>query len=68
MRILAQKGIPLAMVARHEHICPEKTGLLIAAEEGLAAHICSTVEEAVAWLDGQDWGCSSGGARDDIEA
>jgi len=44
--------IPLAIVARREHICPQKTGLLIAAEEGLDAHICTTEAEALSWLDG----------------
>src|SRR4051812_23680820 len=32
----------VAMVARPEHICPEKIGLLIAAEECLDAHICES--------------------------
>jgi hypothetical protein len=43
--------IRLALVARHEHICPEKTGLLIAAEEGVHAHICESEAEALIWLD-----------------
>lgn len=41
----------LAVVARSEHICPEKTGLLVAAEEGLRACICETEDEAVTWLN-----------------
>jgi hypothetical protein len=41
----------IALVARAEHICPERTGLIVAAEEGLHAHICAQEEEAVAWLD-----------------
>ena len=40
----------IAMVARSEHICPDKTGLLVAAEEGLRAHVCLTEREAIAWL------------------
>ena len=39
------------MVARHEHICPQKTGLLVAAEEGLQANIFDTEAPAIAWLD-----------------
>jgi hypothetical protein len=41
----------VVVVARHEHICPHKTGLLVAAEEGLHAHICEAEVEAIAWLD-----------------
>jgi hypothetical protein len=41
----------VVVVARHEHICPNKTGLLVAAEQGLHAHICESEHEAVAWLD-----------------
>src|SRR5689334_4419134 len=36
---LAGDQIRVAVVARPEHICPEKTGLLVAAEEGLRANI-----------------------------
>jgi len=49
---LASK-IRIAMVARYEHICPQKTGLLTAAEEGMQAHICESEAEAIAWLDAQ---------------
>jgi hypothetical protein len=42
--------IPLVIVARRDHICPEKVGLLVAAEEGLDAHICETEAEAASWL------------------
>ncbi|MEK7954345.1 hypothetical protein WKV53_27760 [Luteolibacter sp. Y139] len=48
----AGTGLKVAMVARPEHICPEKTGLLVAAEEGLNAHICQSEGEAEAWLEG----------------
>jgi hypothetical protein len=41
----------VAVVARHEHICPRKTGLLAAADQGLRAHICEAEPEAMAWLD-----------------
>jgi hypothetical protein len=47
-------NIHVAMVARHEHICPHKTGLLVAAENGMHAHICDAETEAVAWLDAQN--------------
>ena len=45
--------LAVAVVARPEHICPEKTGLLIAAEKGLDAHICDAEPEAIAWLETQ---------------
>ncbi|VTR93310.1 Uncharacterized protein OS=Pedosphaera parvula (strain Ellin514) GN=Cflav_PD5412 PE=4 SV=1 [Gemmata massiliana] len=44
-------ALRVVLVARPEHICPDRTGLLVAAEEGLRAHICATEAEAVAWLD-----------------
>ena len=47
----AGPALRVAMVARIEHICPEKTGLLVAAEKGLMAHICDTEIEAKTWLD-----------------
>src|SRR5690242_6385188 len=34
---LARSRLRVAVVARREHICPDKTGLLTAAEEGLGA-------------------------------
>ena len=43
--------LAVAMVARHEHICPDKTGLLVAAEKGLKANIFVTEAEAIAWLN-----------------
>jgi len=43
--------LAVAVVARPEHICPEKTGLLVAAEKGLDAHICDAEPEAIAWLE-----------------
>jgi len=43
-------AVRVAMVARREHICPRKTGLLIAAEHGLNAHICEAEAEAITWL------------------
>lgn len=45
--------IRVVIAARAEHICPAKTGLLVAAEEGLDAHICQSEREAIAWLDTQ---------------
>ena len=48
---VAKKSLVVAVVARAEHICPEKTGLLIAAEEGLDAGIFQVDSEAVSWLD-----------------
>lgn len=47
----AAEGVRVAVVARAEHICPDKTGLLVAAEEGMHAHICESEAEAAAWLD-----------------
>ncbi len=43
----------IAVVAREEHICPDKTGLLVAAEEGLRANIFRTEHEALAWLEAE---------------
>ena len=47
----ASGRIHVAVVARPEIICPEKTGLVVAAEEGLRAHISSDEREAMNWLD-----------------
>lgn len=47
-------NIRVAMVARPEHICPHKTGLLVAAEQGVHAHICDSETEAIAWLDARN--------------
>ncbi len=46
--------VRIAMVARPELICPEKTGLLAAAEEGLHAGIFEQESDAIAWLDTVD--------------
>jgi hypothetical protein len=48
---LAGDRLKVAVVARQEHICPQKTGLLVAAEEGLHANIFEESErEAITWL------------------
>jgi hypothetical protein len=47
----AAARLSVAVVARVEHICPQKIGLVVAAEEGMGAHICSAEDEALAWLD-----------------
>jgi hypothetical protein len=41
----------VVIVAREELVCPEKTGLLVAAEEGLHANIFTSESGAVAWLE-----------------
>ena len=41
----------VVVVAQRKHISPERIGLLVAAEEGLKAHICEDETEAIAWLD-----------------
>ena len=41
----------VVVVARREHIHPNKIGLVVAAEEGLQAHVCEDEAEAIAWLD-----------------
>ena len=52
----ASDGIRVAMIARREHICPEKVGLLVAAEEEMRAHITASEADAIAWLNGGvDW-------------
>ena len=48
---MAGEDLRVAMVARPEHICPHKTGLLVAAEEGLQANIFDAEGPALAWLD-----------------
>ena len=45
------REVAIVVVARHEHIAPQRTGLIVAAEEGLRAHICEDEDEAVAWLE-----------------
>ena len=47
----AARLMRLVVVARPEHIHPKKIGLVVAAEEGLHAHICEDEDEAIAWLD-----------------
>ena len=47
----AARSMRIAVVARREHIHPHKIGLIVAAEEGLQAHICEDEDEAIAWLD-----------------
>lgn len=47
----AGEELRVAIVARPEHICPHKTGLLVAAEEGLQANIFDAEGTAIAWLD-----------------
>lgn len=44
-------NLRLALVARPEHICPQRTGLLAAADEGLHAGIFDNIPDAIAWLD-----------------
>ena len=44
----------VGVVARREHICPEKTGLLVAAEEGLQGSIFEAEADALAWLNDTD--------------
>jgi hypothetical protein len=48
---VAGGAVRVALVTRGELICPERTGLFAAAEEGLHAHICSDEREAMEWLD-----------------
>ena len=48
---MAGEDLRVAMVARPEHICPHKTGLLVAAEEGLQANIFDSEAPALAWLN-----------------
>ena len=47
-------GVHLAMVARVEMIHPQKFGVLVAANLGLASNIFTTEVEACAWLDAWD--------------
>ncbi len=43
--------VGVAVVAKPEHLCPQKTGLIVAAEEGLQASIFTEEIAALAWLD-----------------
>jgi len=47
----AAGDIRVAFVLRPEYICPERTGIVVAAEEGLHAHVCSNEHEALEWLN-----------------
>ena|SRR5437763_5926424 len=47
----AENRLRVAMVARAEHICPHRTGVVVAAEVGLQANIFETETEALQWLD-----------------
>jgi hypothetical protein len=47
---ISASEISIALVAPQELICPQKTGLLVAAQEGLNAHICSCESEALEWF------------------
>jgi hypothetical protein len=46
----AAGALSVAVVARREHICPQRSGLLAAARKGLKAHICERESEAMDWL------------------
>jgi len=43
--------IRVALVLNPEHICPQRSGLVTAAEEGLHAHVTADEREALEWLD-----------------
>ena len=50
----AREGVRLAMVARAEMIHPQKLGVIVAANRGLATNIFTTESDARAWLAGGD--------------
>lgn len=41
----------VALVARAEHLCPERTGLIVAAQEGLDAEVFLDEADAVGWFE-----------------
>jgi hypothetical protein len=43
--------VRVAMVLKPEYICPERSGIIAAAAEGLHAHVCTDEREALEWLD-----------------
>jgi hypothetical protein len=43
--------IDIAVVCRKEHISMQNEGLITAMQEGLRAHVCTSEDEALAWLD-----------------
>jgi hypothetical protein len=45
--------VRLALVARPEHIDPEKFGVLVAANRGWDANVFVTEADAIVWLDGK---------------
>jgi len=51
----SERTLHIALVARHEHICPHMTGLVVAAQEGLKANIFESETEAIKWLDSLYW-------------
>ena len=44
-------SVKVAVVAHRKHICPNRTGLIAAAESGMLTNIFETEPEAIAWLD-----------------
>lgn len=48
---LVADRLRVALVVREEHLCPERTGLIIAAEEGMKANIFVAEAEALTWLN-----------------
>lgn len=47
----ANGEVRVALVLKPEYICPERTGMVTAAQEGLHAHVCADEREALEWLD-----------------
>ncbi|MEZ0276607.1 MAG: hypothetical protein ACAH88_16975 [Roseimicrobium sp.] len=47
----AAGSVRVALVMKGDLICPERTGVHTAAEEGFHAHVCSDEREALEWLD-----------------
>jgi hypothetical protein len=43
--------VRVVVVAREEHICPQRTGLIVAAEQGMKANIFTDEAVALKWLD-----------------
>jgi hypothetical protein len=41
----------VALVLKPEYICPERSGMVTAAQEGLHAHVTADEREALEWLD-----------------
>jgi len=48
---LVARRVRVALVVREEHLCPQRTGSIVAADEGMHANIFTNEADATSWLD-----------------